>query len=259
MTQVGPIVLRDEIPRAPIFTTATAAAAADVSPDTASRGLARLQEQGLVTRLVRGLWADTRHPDFSPYAVVPFLLPRSPSQEGQLSVAYASFLSALHLHGILSQIPHAIQIAVAEQHETVHSPVGDFEFHQIQPDLLEGYEPGDAYGRFELATPAKALFDTLYLSARRGRRFSHLPELGIRGAISDAEIQRWIARIEYPSLRIAVAERWGTVRQRAHRPSTRRPGRVMARLARSHTFPSRDAATQARAIHNGRIFAPLEL
>src|SRR5580704_6153918 len=113
MTQVGPIVLRDVTPRAPIFTTATAAAAADVSPDTASRGLARLQEQGLVTRLVRGLWADTRHPDFSPYAVVPFLLARSPSQEGQPSAGYVSFLSALHLHGILSQIPPAIQVAVA--------------------------------------------------------------------------------------------------------------------------------------------------
>ncbi len=135
MTQVGPIVLRDVTPRAPIFTTATAAAAAAVSSDTASRGLARLQEQGLVTRLVRGLWADTRHPDFSPYAVVPFLLARSPSQEGQPSVGYVSFLSALQLHGILSQIPPAIQVAVAEQHETVHTPVGDFGFHQIQPDL----------------------------------------------------------------------------------------------------------------------------
>ncbi|HXB24112.1 MAG TPA: hypothetical protein VNV25_05255 [Gemmatimonadaceae bacterium] len=225
MTQVGPIVLRDVTPRAPIFTTAAAAAAADVSPDTASRGLARLQEQGLVTRLVRGLWADTRHPDFSPYAVVLFLLARSPSQEGQPSVGYVSFLSALHLHGILSQIPPAIQIAVAEQRETVHTPVGDFEVHQIQPDLLEGYEPGDAYDRFELATPAKALFDTLYLSARRGRRFSHLPELVIRGSISDAEMQRWIARIEHPSFRTAVDERWATVRHRAHRSSARRPPR----------------------------------
>jgi len=225
MTQVGPIVLRDVTPRAPIFTTATAAAAADVSPDTASRGLARLQEQGLITRLVRGLWADTRHPDFSPYAVVPFLLARSPSQEGQPSAGYVSFLSALHLHGILSQIPLAIQVAVAEQHETVHTPVGDFEFHQIQPDLLDGYRPGDAYGRFELATPAKALFDTLYLSVRRGRRFSHLPELAIRGAISDADMQRWIVRIEYPSLRIAVEERWATIRHRADRPSTRKPRR----------------------------------
>ncbi|HXB27483.1 MAG TPA: hypothetical protein VNV25_22330 [Gemmatimonadaceae bacterium] len=225
MTQVGPIVLRDVTPRAPIFTTATAAAAADVSPNTASRGLARLQEQGLVTRLVRGLWADTRHPDFSPYAVVPFLLARSSSQEGQPSAGYVSFLSALHLHGILSQIPPAIQVAVAEQHETVHTPLGDFEFHQIQPELVDGYAAGDAYGRFELATPAKALFDTLYVSARRGRRFSHLPELAIRGSISDADMQRWIARVEHPSFRAAVDERWATVRHLAHRPSTRRPRR----------------------------------
>jgi predicted transcriptional regulator of viral defense system len=225
MSQVGPVVLRDVAPRAPIFTTATAAAASHVSPDTASRGLARLEEQGLVTRLVRGLWAATRHPDFSPYAVVPFLLARSMSKDEQPRVGYVSFLSALHLHGILSQIPPAIQVAVAEQHEPVHTPVGDFEFHQIQPDLLEGYKPGDAYGRFELATPAKALFDTLYLSARRGRRFSHLPELAIRGAISDTEMQRWIARIEHPSFRTAVNERWAAVRRRAHRPAARKPRR----------------------------------
>lgn len=222
MSQVSPIVLRDITPRTPIFTTAAAATAAGVSPDTASRALARLEERGLVTRLVRGLWADTRHPDFSPYAVVPFLLARSSKSDGHPPIGYVSFLSALHLHGILSQIPPAIQIAVAEQHETVQTPVANFEFYQIRPELLDGYKPGDSYGRFELATPAKALFDTLYLSARRGRRFSHLPELAIRGAITDAEMQRWIARVDYLSLRVAVAERWADVRRRGHGRSDRR-------------------------------------
>ena len=222
MSQVSPIVLRDITPRAPIFTTAAAATAAGVSSDTASRALARLEERGLVTRLVRGLWADTRHPDFSPYAVVPFLLARSSTSAGHPPIGYVSFLSALQLHGILSQIPPAILIAVAQQHETVHTPIGNFEFYQIQPELLDGYKPGDAYGRFELATPAKALFDTLYLSARRGRRFSHLPELAIRGAITDAEMQRWIARIDYLSLRVAVAERWAALRRREHSRSDRR-------------------------------------
>lgn len=216
MSRVGPMVLRDVTPRAPIFTTTDAAAAAGVSSDAASRALAQLAKRGLVIRLVRGLWADTRHADFSPYAVVPFLLARSSSTPARASVGYVSFLSALHLHGILSQIPIAIQIAVTEQHESVRTPVGDFEFHQIQPELIGGYEPGDAYGRFELATATKALFDTVYLSARRGRRFSHLPELAIRGAVHDKAMQGWIARIEYPSLRTAVAKRWADIRRRAH-------------------------------------------
>jgi hypothetical protein len=43
--------------------------------------------------------------------------------------------------------------------------------------------------------PAGTLRHTVR-SARRGRRFTHLPELAIRGAISDTEMQRWIARIE---------------------------------------------------------------
>src|SRR5579872_3859820 len=132
MSQVSPIVLRDITPRAPIFTTAAAAATAGVSLATASRALARLESRRLVTRLVRGLWADTRHPDFSPYAVVPFLLARSSTADGRTPVGYVSFLSALHLDGILSQIPPAIQIAVAEQHETVRTPLANFEFHQIQ-------------------------------------------------------------------------------------------------------------------------------
>lgn len=212
MNQIAPVVLRDVIPRSPIFTTTEVAVAAAVTPDTASRALSRLEALGLVTRLVRGLWADTRHPDFSPYAVVPFLLARSGPSDADAAPGYVSFLSALHLHGMLSQIPAGIHVAVGEQRAPIPTPVGVYQFHQLQPELLGGHEPGDAYGRFELATPTKALFDTLYISARRGRQFSRLPELELPRSVTDRDMQRWLNRIESVPLRTAVADRWAALK-----------------------------------------------
>lgn len=220
MMRVASTVLRDIVPRSPIFTTEQAAAAAGTRSDVASRALRRLERAGLVTHLVRGLWADTKHPDFSPYAVVPFLLRRQAPLGSAKWTGYVSFLSALHLHGMLSQIPGAIHVAVGAQRDPIRTPVGDYQFHQMQPDLLDGHAPGDAYGRFELATPTKALFDTLYLSARRGRQFSRLPELELPSMVRDVDMRHWIKRIRYQPLRAAVSGKWGTLR-REHRPARR--------------------------------------
>jgi hypothetical protein len=122
---------------------------------------------------------------------------------------------------MLSQIPAAIHIAVAESRRLIRTPTGIYEFHRLQPNLLGGHKPGDAYGRFELATPTKALFDTIYLSARRGRQFSRLPEVELPRSVTDAEMQQWIARIAHLPLRTAVAERWAVLRVRRGTPATR--------------------------------------
>ena len=108
MTLIAPVVLRDVIPRSPVFTTGDVVAATGATPDTTSRALSRLAQRGLITRLVPGLWGATQHPDFSPYAVVPFLLARAANGGRDAPEGYVSFISALHLHGMLSQIPGAI-------------------------------------------------------------------------------------------------------------------------------------------------------
>ncbi len=208
MTKTGLAVLREVIPQSPVFTTRQAASAAGVTASAATRDLGRMAEQGLITRIVPGLWADTKHPDFTPYALVPHLVRGGRDAGG----GYVSLLSALSLHGMIEQIPRVIHVVARAQRHAVSTPIGDFAFHQIDETLFGGFVPFGTLKAFNLATPAKALFDTLYLSVRRARRFSHLPELTIPGTFRVPEMERWIRTIEHPPLRAAVSDRWMAVR-----------------------------------------------
>ena len=203
MNRVAATVATEIVSQTPVFTTKEVAEAAGVGISTASRDLAKLAGRGVVTRIAQGVWGDTRHPDFSPYAVVPCLIRPARSDRG-----YVSLLSALHLLGMIEQIPRVIQVVVGKQRPTVRTPVGTYEFHQIQLALLSGHTAYRRTGNFRIATPAKALFDTLYLSARKGRRFSHLPEVTLVRDFSEAELERWIHQIKFQRLRLAVMDRW---------------------------------------------------
>lgn len=204
MNKTATAVLKDVIPTSPVFTTRAAAEAAAVPADVATRDLARLTARGVVTRIASGVWADTRHPDFSPYAVVPHLLRVRQSRVP----GYLSLLTALNLRGMIQQIPRVFQIVVTTQRRPVKTPVGTYEFHRIGLPLFGGFEPFGQLANFDVATPAKALFDVLYLSVRRSRRFSHLPELELGRGFRESELEHWIRRISYPPVRTAVAERW---------------------------------------------------
>src|SRR5207302_1315892 len=143
---------------------------AGVALSNASRDLSALAKAGLVTRVTRGVWSVPSHPDFSPYAVVPRLF--RPPRRG-----YVSLLSALNLHGLIEQIPTAVQVITTVQRPGLVTPVGRFEFHRIQAELFGGFGPHRPSWSFDLAEPEKAFFDVLYLSVRKQRRFSHLPEV----------------------------------------------------------------------------------
>lgn len=200
-------------PKLVVFRATDMARCIHADPVAIARTLARLAKREQVTRLTRGVWADTRHPRFSPYIVAPFLVGTTPGA----SPCYVSYVSALSLHGMISQIPAAIHVAVLKQRRLVTTPVGTFQFHQMDRALFDGFAAGDSYGRFELANPGKALFDTLYLAVRRGRRFSHLPEVDIPRAVTDVAMQGWIQRIAFPKLQTAVNGRWQALRRTARK------------------------------------------
>ncbi len=206
MTSVGRAIWTEMLLTSPVFTTAEVAEAAGVRPSNASRDLARLEEEGMVTRVRRGLWAIPNHPDFSPYAVVPRLF--SGDEEG-----YVSLVSALDLHGMIDRIPRVIHVMATTQRADLVTPVGHYGFHQIQSDLYDGFGPYRGTGNFDIATPEKALFDTLYLSTRKGQRFSHLPELELPEEFSWIQMGEWINRIGLDPLRIAVRDRCVTLRR----------------------------------------------
>ena len=157
-------------PKDVIFTTRDFAIRQKISISAASKRLLRLSEAGELTSITRGLWANTSHPHFSPYACVPFLLG---NEQG-----YISFLTALHLCDMLSQIPAAITVATTGRARTLCSPVGSFEFYQLKPEFIRlGVSWSDTAQPYRIATCEKALIDTFYLATRKGKRFSSLPEL----------------------------------------------------------------------------------
>lgn len=201
MNKVASVVWSELLPYSPVFTTADVAQRAGITLSNASRDLANLERESMVTRIRRGLWAVSSHPDFSPYAVVPHLF-------AARAGGYVSLLSALNLHGMIDQIPRVVHVVTTEQRPILTTPVATYEFYRIQPDLFGGFKPYRRTGNFDIATAEKALFDTLYFSARKGRRFAFLPEVELPAGFSVPEVERWIALINHPPLRIAVRERW---------------------------------------------------
>lgn len=200
MTRVGRAIWTEMLLTSPVFTTREVAEAAGGRLSNTSRDLARLEDAGMLMKVRRGLWAIPNHPDFSPYAVVPHLF--SDGEEG-----YVSLVSALNLHGMIGQIPRVVHVMATTQRPHLATPIAHYDFHQIQTDLFDGFGAYRGTGNFDIATPEKALFDTLYLSTRKGQRFSHLPEIEFPETFSWAQIEEWTDRIEPDPLRIAIRER----------------------------------------------------
>lgn len=185
-----------------VFTTRDYAAASGASISSASRRLDRLSKRDALTRVTKGVWANTAHPHFHPLACVPYLLGK---EQG-----YVSFLTALHLHGILSQIPRTHQVATTGRPRLLDSPVGRFEFLRIKPDLMsDGVDWSDTHQPFLVASAEKALLDTLYISTRKNKRFSSLPELDLDASFDRRAFERLLHELPYPvRIRSAIASRW---------------------------------------------------
>jgi predicted transcriptional regulator of viral defense system len=185
-----------------VFTTRDYAAASGASMSSASRRLDRLSKRDALTRVTKGVWANAAHPHFHPLACVPYLLGK---EQG-----YVSFLTALHLHGMLSQIPRTYQVATTGRPRLLDSPVGRFEFLRIKPDLMShGVDWSDTHQPFLLASAEKALLDTLYISTRKSKRFSSLPELDLHAAFDRRAFEQLLNELPYPvRIRSAIATRW---------------------------------------------------
>ncbi|MCJ7592830.1 MAG: hypothetical protein MUO51_15905 [Woeseiaceae bacterium] len=191
-----------------IFTTRDYATAGGTSMSSASRRLDRLSERKALTRLTKGVWANTAHPHFHPLACVPYLLGK---EQG-----YVSFLSALHLHGVLSQIPRTHQVATTGRPRVLESPVGRFEFLRVKPELMrDGVDWSDTHQPFLIASAEKALLDTLYIATRKSKRFASLPELDLDNGFRRREFERLLKQLAYPvRIRSAMASRWRQLKDR---------------------------------------------
>lgn len=177
----------------PVFTSREIASLRGSSLSSASQALARLERDGILVRAARGLWCDVTDPRFSPFLLVAYLAGSHP--------AYVSFFSALHLYGVIGQIPRVIYVASTAHTRIVKTPVATYSFHRIHPEFFSGFDWYRDRQTFLIASREKALVDCLYLSGRKGRRFGHLPEIEPDSDFSITRARQWARRVPYGKIR----------------------------------------------------------
>ncbi|OGW78022.1 MAG: hypothetical protein A3I73_06045 [Omnitrophica bacterium RIFCSPLOWO2_02_FULL_45_16] len=177
----------------PIFTTREAASCAGGSTSGTVQALNHLAREGVVIKIARGIWGvDMGNKRTSQYSVIPFLLPHGRG--------YVSFISALHLHGIIEQIPQLVTLASTAHTKTIRTKLGTFYLHRIAPSFFKGFDWYKGNGDFLIAEPEKAFVDCLYLSARKKKQFGHFPELHFPKSFSFKKARDWAGQI--PDIRI---------------------------------------------------------
>jgi predicted transcriptional regulator of viral defense system len=167
-----------------VVTTNDVTLALGVERSAATQTLKRLAAEGLLKKIRHGLWAVD--PALDPLVLPEHLTAPLPS--------YVSFQSALYLRGMVSQVPEVIYVASLAQTRRVKTTLGAFSIHRLAPTFFGGYETVKESG-LRLATPEKALLDTLYLGPTRSRMFAHLPEIEIPKGFDRRKAQEWVARI----------------------------------------------------------------
>ena len=183
----------------PVFSTREMTALSSKSPSAAIQGLAHLARQGVLVKVRRGLWADASDRNLSPFTLATHLTPGHRS--------YVSFISALHLHGIVEQIPRVVTLASTAHSRTIRTGLGDFIIHRINPAFFGGFDWYRGGGSFLIASPEKALVDSLYLSVHRKKQYGHFPELHFPKDFSFRRAAAWAGRIPSARVRARVSNR----------------------------------------------------
>lgn len=176
----------------PVFTTHELSLASGKSLSVTTQALNNLEANGLVAKIYRGIWAEAGNESLSPYAVISSLFP--------VHRAYVSFISALHLYGIIEQIPQVITLASTAHTKIIRTKTGIYHIHRIVPSFFTGFIWYKGTGSFLIAEPEKALVDSLYLSACRKKQYGYFPELYFPKSFSFRKVKEWAKKI--PALKI---------------------------------------------------------
>jgi len=182
-----------------IFTTHELSLMSGKSTSVVTQSLNNLVREGIIVKIYRGLWAQEGLEPLSSYDVIPYLFSRQR--------AYVSFISALHLHGIIEQIPHVTTLASTAHARIIRTKIGVFHIHRIAPLFFTGFGWYKKSGSFLIALPEKALVDCLYLSAYKKKRFRYFPELHFPKSFSFKMVKFWINKIPSQKARLYVNEK----------------------------------------------------
>ena len=190
-----------------IFTTHEISISSGKSLSVVTQSLNNLVREGALAKICRGVWMQEGNEAVSPYAVIPYLFSRHR--------AYISFISALHLHGIIEQIPQVTTLASTDHSRTIRTKVGFFQTHHIAPSFFAGFGWYKGNASFLIAEPEKALVDSLYLSAHKKRRFGYFPELHFPASFSFKRAEAWVNKINSSAARVCVKKKLKAIKRAA--------------------------------------------
>lgn len=176
----------------PIVETREAATRLRTTSSNVTHLLRASERAGLVRRLRHGLWAID--PNVDPVVAAPYLTVPYP--------AYVSLWSALARHDMIEQIPRQIFVASLDRTRQIDASIGVYSIHHLSPDVFGGFtgSPDEGY----IASPEKALFDTVYVRAPRGGR-AYFPETALPDSFDHRELNRWTQQIPSPRMRTLVS------------------------------------------------------
>lgn len=128
--------------------------------ESAREILSRWVQSGYILNIKRGVYMPRRFyelhrndSDFSP-AISAILLPQS----------YVSLEYVLQRENVLTDITYPVTAATLKNTRLIENSIGTFTFRHIKPLLYAGFSQRQYHGvLFHMASPAKALFDYLYL------------------------------------------------------------------------------------------------
>lgn len=182
--------------RRPVFTTHELAALSGKSLSSTVQTLNFFEREGFIFKVYRGIWAEAGNKQLSPHGLIQYLFPRHR--------AYVSFVSALHLYGIIEQIPQMVTLASTVHTKIIRTKIGVFSVHRIAPSFFDGFDWYKGTGGFLIAEPEKALVDSLYLSACKKKQFAYFPELHFPKTFSFKKAKEWAKKIPNSKIRSYV-------------------------------------------------------
>ncbi len=177
--------------RRPVIETGEVLARLGISSASGGKLLRNLEKAGHLKRLRHGLWLLDLQAD--PFSIPPYLTAPFP--------AYVSLWSALSRHGMIEQIPRQVFVISLGRPRKVETPLGTYSIHHVAPEVFGGYTTSERAGF--IATPEKALFDSVYLPSAQ-RRGIYLPELELTGNFNVDALMDWTPKINADWLRTKV-------------------------------------------------------
>jgi predicted transcriptional regulator of viral defense system len=199
MPETGNIIKFIKRFKRPYFTTRELSDVSQKAASVVTQSLNFLRKQGVVIKIYRGVWAEVTNKALSPYAVLPYLF--------KSNRVYISFLSALHMHGIIEQIPQVITLASTSHTKKIKTSIGTYSVHKISPKFFFGFNWYKNTENFLVAEPEKALADCLYLFTRKKKQYGYFPELNLQKPFNVEKVRSYILKIPDKNARLMAESR----------------------------------------------------